>query len=161
MIDRSGATEQGGGRSEFMLARLAARLLLAPLGFACAVLAGFATLAILTTRALTPMIELPDEIVLLGYDMSVNAATALFLLAPLMAAPAIVAVLIAEMFSIRSWAYHVVAGAVTATLPWALSPGGFDGPIFTAPDIIACGVVAGFVHWLIAGRSSGLAPRQS
>ncbi|HVI29621.1 hypothetical protein [Hansschlegelia sp.] len=142
-----------------MLARLAARLLLAPLGFACGVLAGFAMLAFLTSKDLTPISALPDEIVLLGYDMSVSAATALFLLAPLMAAPAIVAVLIAEMFSIRSWAYHAVAGAVTATLPWALSPSGFDGPIFTAPEVVLCGLVGGLVHWLIAGRSSGLARR--
>lgn len=140
-----------------MLARLAARLLLAPLGFTLGTLAAFATLAFITANHLDGVQLLPEDVMLLGFDLSINAATIALLLAPLMAAPAIVAVLISEMFSIRSWMYHAIAGAVCALAPWSLAPAGVDGPIFTTSQILAAGVVGGLVHWLVAGRSAGLA----
>ncbi|GLK68865.1 MAG TPA: hypothetical protein VGC77_17605 [Rhodopseudomonas sp.] len=141
-----------------MLPRLVARILLAPLGFVCGLFAGVAMLAFMSSDELAAVARFPDEVMLLGYDMSVTTATLCFLLAPLMGAPAIVAILIAEMFSIRSWVYHAVAGAMTAVLPWSLTPSGFDAPMFNAGQILACGFVGGLTHWLIAGRSSGLAP---
>lgn len=97
----------------------------------------------------------PEEVMLLGVDMTVGAWTVAFVLAPLIGAPAIVAVLIAEMFGVRSWVYYAVAGALTALLPWALLPSGVDGAIFSAVDILACGFVGGLTHWLVAGRSAG------
>ena len=141
-----------------MLARLVTRLLLAPLGFVCALLAGVAMLAFMSSDEIATVAQFPDEVMLLGYDMSVNAATLAFLLAPLMAAPAVVAILLAEMFSIRTWVYHAVAGAATLVLPWSMTPTGFEGPMFGAGQILACGFIAGLVYWLVAGRSSGLAP---
>lgn len=139
-----------------MLARLAARLLIAPFGFVCGVLAAFATLVIVSADHIDAVTWMPEDIVLLGYDLSVSATTLALLFAPLMGAPAIVAVLIAEMFSIRSWVYHAAAGAGSALMPWSLAPSGFEAPAFTAPQILAAGIVGGFVHWLIAGRRSGL-----
>ena len=139
-----------------MLARFLARLLIAPLGLACAVFAAFTMLAVISARHLGEVDLLPDDVVILGHDLSVNAATIAILFAPLMGAPAMVSVLLAEMFSIRSWIYHALAGAVSALLPWSLAPTAFEGPAFTAPQIIAVGFVGGLAHWLIAGRRAGL-----
>ncbi len=138
------------------LARLAARLILAPLGFCLGIAAGFALLAIVSAEHLEAISLFPEDVMILGYDLSVNALTVMLLFAPLMGAPAIVAVLIAEMFSIRSWIYHAAVGAGSALMPWSLAPSSFDGPVFTAPEILAAGCVGGLTHWLIAGRKSGL-----
>lgn len=142
-----------------MLARLAARLLLAPFGFACGVLAAFATVAAMATGGLGDTHLFPEEIAVLGYDLTINAATVALLFAPLMGAPAIVAVAISEMFSLRSWIYHAGAGAASALLPWSLAPSSFEGPVFTTSQVIAAGLVGGLVHWLVAGRMAGLAER--
>lgn len=139
-----------------MLARLAARLILAPLGFCCGVVAGFALLAIISAEHFAAVTLFPEDVMILGYDLSVNALTVMLLFAPLMGAPAIVAVLIAEMFSIRSWVFHAAAGAGSALMPWTLAPSSFESPNFTAPEILAAGCVGGLTHWLIAGRKSGL-----
>ncbi|QZO02400.1 hypothetical protein K6K41_15300 [Chenggangzhangella methanolivorans] len=139
-----------------MLARLAARLIFAPLGFCCGVVAGFVLLALVSAEHFDAMSLFPEDVMILGYDLSVNALTVMLLFAPLMGAPAIVAVLIAEMFSIRSWIYHAAAGAGAALMPWSLAPTSFEGPAFTAPEILAAGFVGGLTHWLIAGRRSGL-----
>ncbi|RXF73127.1 hypothetical protein [Hansschlegelia zhihuaiae] len=139
-----------------MLARLAARLLLAPFGLACGVVAALAMLVMMSAEHAEAIRWLPEDVVLLGYDLSINAATIALLFAPLMGAPAIVAVLIAEMFSIRSWIYHAAAGAGSALMPWALAPTSFEGPVFSAPQVVAAGIVGGLVHWLVAGRRSGV-----
>lgn len=138
-----------------MLARLAARLLMAPLGFVCGLIAGFAALAVMSANKFGDVALFPEQVMLLGVDMTVGAWTVMFVLGPLIGAPAIVAVLIAEMFAIRSWTYYAVAGALTAVLPWALLPSGVDGPMFETIDIMACGFVGGLTHWLIAGRGAG------
>ncbi|WP_020179458.1 hypothetical protein [Methylopila sp. M107] len=140
-----------------MLARLAARILIAPVGFVCGVIAAFATVAAMATGGLSDTQLFPEEIAILGYDLTINAATVALLFAPLMGAPAIVAVLIGEMFSLRSWIFYAAAGAGSALLPWSLAPSSFEGPVFTTPQVIAAGLVGGLVHWLIAGRRAGLA----
>lgn len=140
-----------------MLARLIARFILAPLGLVCGVLAGFALLAFVHAEHLGAMKLVPEDVMLLGYDLSLDAVAVMMLFAPLMGAPAIVAVLIAEMFSIRSWVYHASAGACAALMPWSLAPSSFDGQTFTTSQVLAAGFVGGLAHWLIAGRTSGLA----
>ncbi len=141
-----------------MLARLAARLLLAPLGFVCGALAACGVLLLMAADDVASALQMPGDVMLMGYDVSVSLVTIVLLFAPLIGAPAIAAVLIAEMFSIRSWPYHAIAGAAAAALPWSLLPASFDGQIFAAPQILAAGFVGGLVHWLVAGRSAGLAP---
>lgn len=152
----TGAPDSPGSRADRVLARLAGRLLLAPLGFCCGVVAGFCLLAVVSAEHFDAVTLFPQDVVILGYDLSVNAMTVALLFAPLLGAPALVAVLIAEMFSIRSWVYHAAAGAGSALMPWSLSPSSFEGQAFTAPEVLAAGFVGGLVHWLIAGRKSGL-----
>lgn len=141
-----------------MLARLVARLLVAPLGFTCGVIACFVALGAMSADNFLDAKLFPEDVVLLGYELSVNAATVAILLAPLLGAPAIVAVLISEMFSIRSWTYHAVAGGLCALMPWSLAPTGMDGPLFTTAQVLAAGIIGGFIHWAVAGRRAGLAP---
>lgn len=140
-----------------MLARLAIRMFMAPLGFTCGLLAAFVMLALTSSQALSDVALFPHEVVMLGYDMSVNTATIAFFLAPLMAAPAMVALLLSEMFSIRTWTYHALAGAGTALFPWWLLPSGFEGPFLDAGQVLAAGFVGGLVHWAVAGKQAGLA----
>lgn len=140
-----------------MLVRLASRLLLAPLGFVCGVVAALVTLALISSKNVGTTGLFPEDVMVMGYDLSVNAATVALLFAPLMGAPAIVATLLAEMFSIRSWIYHAAAGAASAVMPWSLAPSSFEGPAFQTSEVLAAGVVGGLTHWLIAGRQAGLA----
>jgi hypothetical protein len=140
-----------------MLARLASRILLAPVGLVCGLFAGFVTLAFLSSHDFASFCEFPDEVILLGYDMSLTTVAVAMLLGPLMGAPAFVAVLISEMFSIRTWPYHAIAGAIAAALPWSIAPAGFEGPLFDFGSVVAAGFVGGLTHWAIAGRKAGLA----
>lgn len=140
-----------------MLARLAARLLLAPLGLVCGIFAGFATLAFLTSKDFASFCDFPGEVILMGYDMSLSTIAVAMLLGPLMGAPAMVGVAISEMFSIRTWPYHAIAGAIAAALPWSIAPAGFEGPMFDFGHVLAAGIVGGLTHWLVAGRKAGLA----
>lgn len=74
--------------------------------------------------------------------------------------PAAVAVLMAEMFALRSIVYHMSAGAVAAGLSaFFIDQRMIDFPVFEAPAIIAAGFVGGFVYWLVAGSTSG--PRRA
>ena len=139
-----------------MLARIATRLLIAPVGFVCGLLVGVITLAAISAGALGEVALFPDEVALLGMEFAVGAWTLAFLFAPLVGAPAIVAVVIAEMFAIRSWVYYAAGGALCAALPWALLPSGVDGPLFQPVEVLACGFVGGLTHWLIAGRGAGV-----
>jgi hypothetical protein len=76
-------------------------------------------------------------------------------------APAIIAILIAEVFAVRSWIYCTIVGIVIATFVV------YSGPYFAygaaaepVTDIVlasACGAVGGLVYWLIAGRNAGFA----
>ncbi|MFC7054062.1 hypothetical protein ACFQI3_15315 [Hansschlegelia quercus] len=141
-----------------MLARLASRILFAPVGLVCGLFAGFLTLAFLSSHDFASFCDFPDEVILLGYDMSLTTVAVAMLLGPLMAAPAFVAVMISEMFSIRSWTYHAIAGAIAVALPWSIAPSGFEGPLFNFSSVLAAGFIGGLTHWAVAGRKAGLAP---
>ncbi|PBC04754.1 hypothetical protein [Mesorhizobium sp. WSM3860] len=66
--------------------------------------------------------------------------------------------LIAEFFSLRSFWLHVLFGGVAAAAGFMLLwPDAPDDPERWADlgIIVAAGLVAGFVYWLIAGRDAG------
>ena len=78
-------------------------------------------------------------------------------------APSFIAILIAEMLSLRSVLYYTLGGALIGALAYFMSDvsaritgRGTVVPITQELQwLTAAGIVAGFVFWLIAGRSAG------
>jgi len=71
--------------------------------------------------------------------------------------PALIMIVLAEVFSWRSVILHLVVGAGIGFVAFLLGIGG--EPPASAHDLRvggAAGAVAGFVYWAIAGRSAGL-----
>ncbi len=78
-------------------------------------------------------------------------------------APSFVVILLGEMFGLRSVLYYALCGAMIGAVAYFLSDTGarIEGAGTVAPItrelqyLTAAGIVAGFVYWLIAGRSAG------
>lgn len=73
--------------------------------------------------------------------------------------PALVAVLIAEIFRWRSLFYYLAAGGIIGAIAWQVTTA-WDGLDFADHLLALClaaGFVAGFVYWAAAGREAGLA----
>ena len=76
--------------------------------------------------------------------------------------PALLVIVLAEAFAIRTVLYYALAGAAVAGLLY-LSLRGFDTLALRVNGfarreleiMAAAGIVAGFVYWAIAGRSAG------
>lgn len=75
--------------------------------------------------------------------------------------PTLVVIVLAEIYRLRQWYVFTLAGGL-ASLSSAF--GFYDVPLFTSgflsllplPLMIIAGALAGFVYWLVAGRSSGI-----
>jgi hypothetical protein len=75
--------------------------------------------------------------------------------------PAMIAIVITEVLSIRSVMVHVgIGGAIGAIGAAGLSRVSEAGVAFDGRGavIVAAGFVGGFAYWLVAGRMAGLAP---
>jgi hypothetical protein len=74
--------------------------------------------------------------------------------------PALLAIVLAEIFSWRSIFYWLAAGGVIGVLASEITKayGGFDFTVHLLPIYLAGGFVGGFVYWLIAGRDAGASP---
>lgn len=74
--------------------------------------------------------------------------------------PALLAIVLGEVFSWRSIFYWLAAGGVIGVLASEITKayGGFDFTVHLLPIYLAGGFVGGFVYWLIAGRDSGASP---
>lgn len=81
-------------------------------------------------------------------------------------APWALIALIGEVFGIRSGFYYVLAGGLTGALGYvgmadiALRAHAAEGFADEFAVVVAAGVVAGAVYWLIAGRSAGILPER-
>ena len=79
--------------------------------------------------------------------------------------PAIVVILVTEVFSIRSWPVYALVGGGFG-LAAALGVGSLrdlpaDVALTFAPNttlLLGAGFIGGMVYWLLAGRMAGLAP---
>ena len=78
--------------------------------------------------------------------------------------PAVILVAIAETFDLRSIFYYTIGGGLIAAIAWYssdislqlenttdISPVGYGLQL-----IVAAGIIAGFVYWLMAGRKAGV-----
>jgi preprotein translocase subunit SecY len=78
-------------------------------------------------------------------------------------APSFVAILIAEMLSLRSVLYYALVGGLIGALAYFMTDiaGRIAGKGTVVPItqelqwLTAAGIVAGFMYWLIAGRGAG------
>jgi hypothetical protein len=97
-------------------------------------------------------------LVLLFFGGAAGAVTPFYVFAP-----SFVAILVAEIFSLRSVLYYALAGALIGALAYfmtdvasRISGKGTVAPITQELQwLTVAGIVAGFVYWLIAGRGAG------
>jgi hypothetical protein len=141
--------------------RMLGTLLRVLLGFIIACLvAGVATVAFVVTPgdiAALPADALPERLGNAGV-LSLLAATHSAIFAfPL----ALIAIAIAEWFSIRSWIYYVIVGILIAIAGFcAVSYFEVEGQPTIVNDyalraFLTVGVFGGLAYWLVAGRRSG------
>ncbi|MBX9465295.1 MAG: hypothetical protein KL840_20400 [Aquamicrobium sp.] len=75
-------------------------------------------------------------------------------------APALAAILIAELLGRRDWLFHALAGAgvagAAALLAWEQAAPVSRADTMPFLVMLACGLVAGIAYWAVAGRSSGM-----
>jgi len=78
-------------------------------------------------------------------------------------APSFIAILIAEMLSLRSLVFYAIAGGLIGAVSYFMTDIGarMQGAGTVAPLmqelqwLTVAGIIAGFVYWAIAGRSAG------
>jgi hypothetical protein len=72
--------------------------------------------------------------------------------------PAMIAILIAETFGLRSLFFYALASGVGGLLYGLTFPAAVAAPALdpTVEITLAAGVAAGLVYWLVAGRTAGL-----
>jgi hypothetical protein len=122
-------------------------------------LASLAAAAVLVIGAAAPEFPARESMPLLTiFIFTVSAFVATFAFVP-----AVVAILIAETFALRSVIFHAVAGgAIGLFCGYMLGfiepmpQFQFDMPLKTNFELLAAaGIAAGFVYWLVAGRNAG------
>lgn len=143
-----------------ILGRFILRFLLVPFGIAFAVSVGLLVMLIGEWSDFVAFTSTyPDSP---GYALGVLFFAPWILLvlaggALLMLSPALIGILVAEFFAVRSWIFHIGNGVLSAWVGWTL----VDGPhgsekLFDNPKLILLmGLVAGIAYWLIAGWSAG------
>jgi hypothetical protein len=74
--------------------------------------------------------------------------------------PWVVGILLSEAFAIRSWIFHALNGAASIGIGWYLA-GEYQFrqqyyELFESSlPVVAAGIAAGFVYWVVAGWSAG------
>mgnify|MGYP001765889132 CR=1 FL=1 len=141
------------------LDRLVWRLVAAALGFVAMVVASLAVL--LAAAVLLPALDFgggnPDTVAATGFVLHLQRAAYLLPTLAQVVWPAwLVAILLSEIAAIRSLAVHLVVPPFLAA--FALIAAAESPPAALVRLAIAAGLVAGFAHWLVAGRSAGVRP---
>lgn len=139
------------------LLRLLLRLVVVPLGIMVGICA---TMAVIIFGYWRIGDVLAGAVDVQATDLFEMLATGTFLLATVavtMWAVALIGILFAEGFAIRSWMYYVANGAISALLgaeifaPYGDTPVPFDGNLY----VIGSGLAGGMAYWLVAGWSAG------
>jgi hypothetical protein len=71
--------------------------------------------------------------------------------------PAVVGILLSEVFAIRSWIFHALNGGLSIWIGWFIgSEFRKDYEFFEEPVVVvAAGIAAGFAYWAVAGWNAG------
>ena len=130
------------------------RLILVPLGYIAAVLAGTLVIAI---ALLPPADASQGNLAIAIFQVLFTMPILLVLLVGAMWLPAAIGVLLSEAFAIRSWIFHAGNGAVAALLASG-AVGSADESRMPSTEplvLLAAGLVGGLTYWVIAGSSAG------
>jgi hypothetical protein len=142
-----------------LVGRLLLRLIVVSLGAAVAIYFGTMASCIANWDRFAALINLPpDSHVIVNTIMGAFMAFILVHVVAIMLAPALIGIAIAETFTIRSWIFHALNGALSSWVGWVTIGRGRELSEFydNALAILATGLVAGFVYWLIAGWNAGV-----
>jgi hypothetical protein len=143
-----------------VIVRLLLRFILVPLGAVMALAAAGALIAVSQWNAFENVLAADPQAQEDYVFALVAAGPLLFSLMSSWAhytfVPALAGVLAAEAFAIRSLLFHAGNGAVCALVGWSLTGDLRDQPFLSNPTVlVAAGIAAGFVYWLVAGSSAG------
>ncbi|GAB1580558.1 hypothetical protein [Phyllobacterium phragmitis] len=133
-----------------------ARFALIVLGYCCAVIGAGFFLNALILAALGVLPNDPDQGFLPG--LLVSSPFMGILIGYFAFFPSLIAIAWGELTAKRDWLFYAIAGLIIAVV---LAAYGFNAGIPEARDPVmvasaaGAGVVAGFIYWLIAGRSAG------
>ena len=136
------------------LGRLLLRVVLVPLGYAMAVVAG----SLVVVVGSWGVGQSPDGAQVRDYATFASGFVQLLIATLLvMWLPNVIGILISEVLAVRSWIFHLCSGAVSAWVGWDRL--GFlpEGEVSVDEDfiVIAAGLVWGLTYWAIAGWTAG------
>jgi hypothetical protein len=144
-----------------VIGRLLLRFILVPLGAVMALAAAGALIAVSQWNAFEAVLAADPQAQEDYFFAFVVAGPLLFSLMSTWAhytfVPALAGVLAAEAFAIRSVLFHAANGAVCALIGWSLTRDLREEQHFLSNPtvLVAAGIAAGFVYWLIAGWTAG------
>lgn len=154
------------------LLRILARLIWISCALFAACIAGAAVVAIAVFNMAPLERWLSGDPVEAGINVALAGIIIIFFVASFTLVPAAIAIIVGEIFRLRSWLYYAAAGALTAGLTLVLQQGrsGIIAPEVPPPAaldswqllvFVAAGLAGGLVYWALAGRSAGnvFAPR--
>jgi len=143
-----------------IISRLLLRLIVVSIGTAVAIVAGIMVACAANWNGFVAMAGIPPDsegtakLVLFGAMVFILIRATFVMLMP-----AVIGILVAETFAVRSWIFHALNGAVSIWVGWGAAMGDarvrsefYDDPV----TILATGLAAGFVYWVIAGSSAGV-----
>ena len=136
--------------------RLLLRLILVPLGYFVAVLAGSLVIVFGSWKLGQSAVD-PNAQVTAIFGFVFAAPVLVVMLLSVMWLPGAIGILISEAFAIRSWLYHAGNGAVSAWIGWSLF-GYVDDtriPLNEPLAVLAAGLAGGLAYWAVAGWSAG------
>jgi hypothetical protein len=138
--------------------RLLLRLIIVPLGYLAAVVAGACVILFGSWRFGEVLVNSnPDSFAYGMFGVVVAGPVLVVMLLSTMWLPGAVGVLISEAFAIRSWIFHALNGAVSGWIGWELFSAfdKSDMPLNEPKYVIAAGLAGGFAYWAVAGWSAG------
>ena len=143
-----------------IIGRLLLRLIVVSIGAAVAIVAGIAVACVANWKGFLAMAGIPPDSHVAAELVLAGAMVFILIRATfVMLMPAVIGILVAETFAIRSWIFHALNGAVSIWVGWGAAMGDarvrsefYDDPL----TILATGLAAGFVYWVIAGSSAGV-----
>src|SRR5262249_35026663 len=152
------------GLSMALIGRLILRLIVVSLGACVAIYLGSVVACVANWDRFIDVLGMAKAEVPAGAHVFVNivlGAVMAFIVSYatlIMLMPAAIGIAVAETFTVRSWIFHTLNGGISIWIGWVLLGRGRDfAELYENPRaIVATGLTAGLVYWLIAGWNAGV-----